>query len=148
LHLTFSCCINEVFSSEIKQKFIFVQYDEKVCATFTKSRAAAAKSAKIGKNLDFYQLTTTCTQIDVYELLRKGMQLEHGWIRPARHFESAMMLSAVIIQGNQNEQHGGQSIPDVDYFFISVTFTKSAKNFFDTSNYNKNRRNNGGDFTL
>jgi ribonucleoside-triphosphate reductase len=65
-------------------------------------------------DMDFYTFTTTCTQIDLAELFRTGFNTGHGFIRPPRSITTAGMLCAVVIQSNQNDQHGGQSIPNFD----------------------------------
>ncbi len=64
---------------------------------------------------DFYMLTATCCQIDLQKLFSKGFSTGHGHLRSPQSIESYAALACIAIQANQNEMHGGQSIPDFDY---------------------------------
>ncbi|MCE7791988.1 anaerobic ribonucleoside triphosphate reductase [Salipaludibacillus sp. CUR1] len=65
---------------------------------------------------DFYPTgTTTCSQIPLDKLLRNGFYTGHGWIRPPKSILTAMALTSIIVQSNQNNQHGGQSYQKFDY---------------------------------
>lgn len=66
-------------------------------------------------DFDFYSLTTTCTQIDIVRLFKGGFSTGHGVIREPQSIQSYAALAAIAIQSNQNDQHGGQSIPNFDY---------------------------------
>jgi ribonucleoside-triphosphate reductase len=66
-------------------------------------------------DLDFYTLTTTCTQIDLTKLFRNGFSTGHGFLREPNDISSYSALACIAIQSNQNDQHGGQSIPTFDY---------------------------------
>ena len=66
-------------------------------------------------DLDFYTLTTTCTQIDLTKLFNKGFSTGHGFLRTPNGISSYAALACIAIQSNQNDQHGGQSIPKFDY---------------------------------
>ncbi|MBQ7756557.1 MAG: anaerobic ribonucleoside triphosphate reductase, partial [Oscillospiraceae bacterium] len=66
-------------------------------------------------DLDFYTLTTTCTQIDLTKLFDKGFSTGHGHLRTPNNIISYSALACIAIQSNQNDQHGGQSIPKFDY---------------------------------
>ncbi len=66
-------------------------------------------------DLDFYTLTETCCQIDAGKLLAKGFFTGHGFIRPPSNVRTAANLLCIIIQSNQNDMHGGQSIPMLDF---------------------------------
>ncbi len=66
-------------------------------------------------DLDFYTLTTTCTQIDLKKLFAKGFSTGHGHLRTPNEISSYAALACIAIQSNQNDQHGGQSIPKFDY---------------------------------
>lgn len=81
-------------------------------------------------DLDFLAMgTLTCTQIDVKDLFdRGGFSTGHGHIRTPSNIASYAALAAIILQSNQNEQHGGQSIPNFDYAMadgVNKTFRKS-----------------------
>ena len=66
-------------------------------------------------DFDFYSLTTTCCQIDIQKLFKGGFSTGHGYLREPNSIQSYAALAAIAIQSNQNDQHGGQSIPNFDY---------------------------------
>ncbi len=66
-------------------------------------------------DFDFYSLTTTCCQIDILKLFHDGFSTGHGFLREPQGIQSYAALAAIAIQSNQNDQHGGQSIPNFDY---------------------------------
>lgn len=66
-------------------------------------------------DFDFYTLTTTCTQIDLMKLFRGGFSTGHGFLREPNEIASYSALACIAIQSNQNDQHGGQSVPNFDY---------------------------------
>ncbi len=66
-------------------------------------------------DLDFLTLTTTCCQIDLDKLFTNGFSTGHGFLREPNHIASYSSLACIAIQSNQNDQHGGQSIPNFDY---------------------------------
>ncbi len=78
--------------------------------------AAAHKNGDIHiHDLDFLTLTTTCCQIDIAKLFKGGFGTGHGSIREPNDIRSYSSLACIAIQSNQNDQHGGQSIPNFDY---------------------------------
>ena len=82
-------------------------------------------------DLDFWAMgTTTCTQIDLNKLFKNGFSTGHGYLRTPNGISSYSALAAIAIQSNQNEQHGGQSIPAFDYYMapgVLKTFKKEFK---------------------
>ena len=66
-------------------------------------------------DFDFYSLTTTCCQTDIIKLFKDGFSTGHGYLREPQSIQSYAALAAIAIQSNQNDQHGGQSIPNFDY---------------------------------
>lgn len=66
-------------------------------------------------DMDFLTLTTTCCQIDIEKLFRGGFSTGHGYLREPNSIHSYTALACIAIQSNQNDQHGGQSIPNFDY---------------------------------
>ncbi|WP_214627591.1 anaerobic ribonucleoside triphosphate reductase [Paenibacillus agaridevorans] len=66
-------------------------------------------------DLDFLSLTTTCCQIDIRQLFDGGFGTGHGRVREPKDIRSYAALACIAIQSNQNDQHGGQSIPNFDY---------------------------------
>lgn len=74
--------------------------------------------------------TTTCCQIDLNDLFKDGFSTGHGHLRCPNDIMSYSALAAIAIQSNQNDQHGGQSIPAFDYFMapgVLKTFKKQFK---------------------
>ena len=66
-------------------------------------------------DLDFFTLTTTCCQIDLVSLFKGGFSTGHGYLREPNDIASYSALACIAIQSNQNDQHGGQSVPNFDY---------------------------------
>lgn len=66
-------------------------------------------------DLDFLTLTTTCCQIDLLKLFHGGFSTGHGFLREPNDIVSYAALACIAIQSNQNDQHGGQSVPNFDY---------------------------------
>lgn len=66
-------------------------------------------------DLDFLTLTTTCCQIDLIKLFKGGFSTGHGYLREPNDIASYSALACIAIQSNQNDQHGGQSVPNFDY---------------------------------
>lgn len=83
-------------------------------------------------DLDFYPMgTTTCLQIDLEKLFTGGFNTGHGHLREPQHISSYAALAAIAIQSNQNDQHGGQSVPMFDYYMakgVIKSFRKHYKN--------------------
>ena len=78
-------------------------------------------------DLDFLTLTTTCCQIDLIKLFKDGFCTGEGFLREPQSIGSYAALAAIAIQSNQNDQHGGQSIPNFEYAMakgVRVTYKK------------------------
>ena len=76
---------------------------------------------------DFYMLTETCCQIDLLKLFHGGFSTGHGYLREPNGIQSYSALGCIAIQANQNEMHGGQSVPNFDYSMapgVAKTFRK------------------------
>ena len=81
-------------------------------------------------DLDFYSLTVTCCQIDCVKLLKGGFNTGHGYLREPNSIGSYATLAAIAIQSDQNDCHGGQSIPNFDYSMapgVYKSFKKALK---------------------
>lgn len=81
-------------------------------------------------DLDFYTLTETCCQIDLIKLFDGGFCTGHGFLREPNDIASYSALAAIAIQSNQNDQHGGQSVPNFDYAMaigVKKTYAKLYK---------------------
>ena len=78
-------------------------------------------------------LTETCCQIDLIPLFRNGFSTGHGHLREPNSIESYSALACIAIQANQNEMHGGQSVPHFDYAMaggVAKTFRKEYRHAF------------------
>ncbi len=86
-------------------------------------------------DMDFEAMgTTTCTQIDLNKLFKNGFSTGHGHLREPKDIMSYTALAAIAIQSNQNDQHGGQSIPAFD-FYMAPGVLKTFKRQFKQSVY-------------
>ena len=115
-----------------------LQYGSTVSKEFAKSYLMKKKFADAHDDgdihihdLDFMPMgTTTCMQIDIAKLFKNGFSTGHGHLRPPKDIMSYTALAAIAIQSNQNDQHGGQSIPAFDYYMapgVLLTYKKQLK---------------------
>ena len=79
---------------------------------------------------DFYMLTETCCQIDLLKLFHGGFCTGHGTLREPQDISSYTALACIAIQANQNEMHGGQSIPNFDYCMAPGVAKTFRRNYF------------------
>jgi anaerobic ribonucleoside-triphosphate reductase len=79
---------------------------------------------------DFYMLTETCCQIDLIKLVKEGFCTGHGYIREPNSIKTYSALACIAIQANQNEMHGGQSIPNFDYAMAQGVARTFRKEYF------------------
>lgn len=85
-------------------------------------------------DLDFYPLCMNCCQIPAGKLLDQGFNTGHGYLRTPSNIQSAGSLACIIIQSNQNDMFGGQSIPKFDYDlapYVAKTFVKRLIDVID-----------------
>lgn len=79
-------------------------------------------------DLDYYPTkTTTCIQYDLADIYERGFTTKNGSVRSPQSIQSYATLATIVFQTNQNEQHGGQSIPAFDRFMapgVLKTFRK------------------------
>ncbi len=115
-----------------------LQYGSTVSKEFAKAYLMKPKFAEAHDNgdihihdMDFMPMgTTTCCQIDLKKLFDGGFSTGHGHLREPQGIMSYSALAAIAIQSNQNDQHGGQSIPAFDYYLapgVLITFKKHLK---------------------
>lgn len=97
-----------------------------------KHAAAHSKGDIHIHDLDFYTLTTTCCQIDLTKLFKGGFSTGNGYIREPKDIRTYSALACIAIQSNQNDQHGGQSIPKFDYD-LSAGVEKTYKKIYVTN---------------
>ena len=116
-----------------------LQYGSTISKAFAKSHfmkkqfAEAHDSGMIHiHDMDFLPMgTTTCCQLDLSSLFEKGFSTGHGFLRSPNSIMSYAALAAIVVQSNQNDQHGGQSIPAFDYYMapgVVKSFKKEFKN--------------------
>lgn len=87
-------------------------------------------------DMDFLNMgTLTCCQIDLIKLFKNGFSTGHGFLREPNDIISYAALAAIAIQSNQNDQHGGQSIPFFDYGLAEGVYKTFKKSYI--SNINK-----------
>jgi len=115
-----------------------LQYGSTVSKEFAKSYLMKKKFADAHDqgdihihDMDFEAMgTTTCMQIELDRLFKGGFSTGHGHLREPNDIMSYSALAAIAIQSNQNDQHGGQSIPAFDYYMapgVKKTFKKQFK---------------------
>ena len=129
-----------------------LQYGSTVSKEFAKSYLMKRKFAEAHESgdihihdMDFLPMgTTTCCQIDLNKLYTDGFSTGHGFLREPNDIMSYSALAAIAIQSNQNDQHGGQSIPAFDYYMapgVLKTFKKQFKqtvyDFLELTDYIK-----------
>lgn len=69
-------------------------------------------------DLDYYPTkTTTCVQYDLEDIFNRGFHTKNGTVRTPQSIQSYATLATIVFQTNQNEQHGGQSIPGFRPFY-------------------------------
>ena len=115
-----------------------LQYGSTVSREFAKAYLMKPEYAKMHDegeihihDMDFLAMgTTTCCQIDLSRLFKNGFDTGHGYVRPPQDISTYSSLAAIVIQANQNDQHGGQAIPALDYYLapgVLKTFKKQFK---------------------
>jgi ribonucleoside-triphosphate reductase (formate) len=117
-----------------------LQYGSTVSKEFAKSYlvhpkfSSAHDSGQIHiHDMDFLPMgTTTCCQIDLSMLFNKGFSTGHGYLRTPNDIMSYAALAAIVIQANQNDQHGGQSIPAFDHYLAPGVLKTFRKHFKQT----------------
>ncbi len=115
-----------------------LQYGATVSKEFAKAYLMKKEYAEAHDNgtihihdMDFLAMgTTTCCQIDLARLFKNGFDTGHGYVRPPQDISTYASLACIVIQANQNDQHGGQAIPALDYYLapgVLKTFKKQFK---------------------
>ncbi|RDY22462.1 anaerobic ribonucleoside triphosphate reductase [Romboutsia maritimum] len=114
-----------------------LQYGSTVSKEFCKTHILKPEHALAHENgdihihdMDFLNMgTLTCCQIDVKKLFKGGFSTGHGFLREPNDIMSYGALAAIAIQSDQNDQHGGQSIPFFDYGLAEGVY-KTFKKFY------------------
>lgn len=124
-----------------------LQYGATVSKEFAKSYLMKPKFAEAHDkgdihihDMDFLAMgTTTCCQIDLSKLFKNGFDTGHGYVREPNDITTYGSLTAIAIQSNQNDQHGGQAVPALDYYLapgVLKTFKKQLKqSIYDLLDY-------------
>ncbi len=113
-----------------------LQYGSAVSKEFCMSQMMNPEHVLLHENgdihvhdMDFMNMgTLTCCQIDLSKLFHHGFSTGHGFLREPQDIMSYGALAAIAIQSNQNDQHGGQSVPAFDYYMapgVVKTFKKT-----------------------
>lgn len=116
-----------------------LQYGSAVSKEFCMSQLMNPTHARLHENgdihihdMDFMNMgTLTCCQIDLDKLFNGGFSTGHGHLREPQDISSYAALAAIAIQSDQNDQHGGQSIPAFDFYLakgVAKTFRKEYRN--------------------
>ena len=82
-------------------------------------------------DLDYYPTKSlTCLQHPLDKILENGFRAGHGASRPAKRIETATMLACISMETIQNEMHGGQAFPAVDFYlapYVRATFIEELE---------------------
>lgn len=115
-----------------------LQYGSTVSKEFAKSYLMKSRFSEAHDSgaihihdMDFLPMgTTTCMQIELDRLFKNGFSTGHGHLREPQDIISYSALAAIAVQSDQNDQHGGQSIPAFDFYLapgVLKTFKKQYK---------------------
>lgn len=80
-------------------------------------------------DMDYYTLTATCCQIDLIKLFKGGFSSGHGHLREPNDISSYAALACIAIEADQNDMHGGQSVPNFDYAMAQGTAKTYRKKY-------------------
>lgn len=105
-------------------------------ATMPKEHAKAHEQGDIHiHDIDSFNLTINCLQIDTGKILNRGFNTGYGTIRRPKSIESAAELSCILLQSTQNDMFGGQSHVNFDNDmaeFVEETRRKVRQEISDT----------------
>ncbi len=80
---------------------------------------------------DYYPTKSlTCVQHPLDKILKKGFVAGHAESRPAKRIETASIQGCISLETAQNEMHGGQAIPAIDFYFapfVRTTYIEEVK---------------------
>ena len=115
-----------------------LQYGSTISRQFAITYLMKKKFAQAHENGDIYihdmeflpMGTTTCCQIDLSKLYEDGFTVGEEKLQPPENMMSYSLLALLAIQANQNDQHGEQSIPAIDFYMapgVLKTFKQQLK---------------------
>ena len=80
---------------------------------------------------DYYPTKSlTCVQHPLDRILGRGFMAGHAESRPAKRIETASIQACISLETAQNEMHGGQAIPAIDFYFapyVRSTYIEEVK---------------------
>lgn len=88
-------------------------------------------------DLDSYNLTTNCLNVDTGNILKQGFNTGYGTINPPQRISTAAELSCILLQSSQNDLFGGQSHVNFDNdmaLFIPQTREEIRKEIEEIAN--------------
>lgn len=117
---------------------MMMKFASEISKKYTKENLLSEKVKKFideglihAHDMDYYPTKSlTCIQHPLNKILKHGTRVGHCAIRPARRIETASAIATIMLQGVQNEMHGGQSIPALDFFlapYVRMTFEEELK---------------------
>ena len=84
---------------------------------------------------DYYPTKSlTCVQHPLDRILQNGFVAGHGESRPAKRIETASVIACISLETAQNEMHGGQAIPALDFYlapYVRSSYIEEIKNLED-----------------
>jgi ribonucleoside-triphosphate reductase len=80
---------------------------------------------------DYYPTKSlTCVQHPLNTILQHGLKAAHAESRPAKRIETASVQACISLETAQNEMHGGQAIPALDFYFapyVRLTYKEEVR---------------------
>ena len=115
-------------ASETSKAFAEQMLDSKVLSAFKEGFIHI-------HDFDFYATgTTTCCQLPLGKLLGKGFYVGECYMRQPQSISTALALTAIALQSNQNNQHGGQAIANFDFDlapYVSKSYEKHKQSILE-----------------
>lgn len=114
------------FASETTKPFV----DDYLLSA--ESKAAVRNNYIHIHDKDYYPTKSlTCVQHPLDRILKHGFVAGHGESRPAKRIETASVIACISLETAQNEMHGGQAIPALDFYlapYVRLSFIEEIKN--------------------
>lgn len=122
------------FSTETTKPFV----DDYLLSTEVKE--ALKKNYIHIHDKDYYPTKSlTCVQHPLDHILEHGFVAGHGESRPAKRIETASVIACISLETAQNEMHGGQAIPAMDFYlapYVRASYIEEIKNLEDLTGEN------------
>lgn len=95
---------------------------------------------------DYYPTKSlTCLQHPLDKILQDGFRAGHGASRPAKRIETASMLGCISMETVQNEMHGGQAVPALDFYlapYVRATYIEELDKISDIAGFDLSHLHN------